>query len=439
MYPATLHFRQSVRQPIDRTSIADPYAAVRREMSRLKHPNGDGQTVAVTGSSRGIANIVPITRAVVDHFKDLGYRPFLVPAMGSHAGGTAEGQEKLLADYGLSETSLGCPVRSSMETVVLGELNIESGAESGKQGTDSSSATNAVQNPHPASSSPFPHRCPIHFDRIAAEAAHVFLLNRVKSHTRFTGSIESGLLKMLMIGLGKAAGASIYHRAIADERFPVVIRQVASFLMQKISLLGGLGIVEGITDNGDSGTACVRALAVDELETGEEELLALSKRLMPHLPLEEIDLLIVEQIGKNISGTGMDTNAIGRKFDDHKAVGSERPRIRCIAVLGLTPETAGNANGIGMAEFCLSSVLREIDWSATRLNALTAGHAAAAMVPLDYETETEIIEAARLAVGQTDVATLRIIRIRDTAHLAEFEASESLREELLRQGFEIVG
>ena len=396
------------RQPIDRTSIDDPYEETRREMRRLHLSVEFGQTVAVTASSRGISDIASITRAVVDHFKELGLRPFLVPAMGSHAGGTAESQLHLLADYGLTEDILGCPIRSSMETVVLGELVIES--EHG------------------------PMTCPVHFDRIAAEADHVFPVNRIKSHTRFTGPIESGLLKMLMIGLGNAEGASAYHRAVSDDRFSTVVRQVADFLMQKTSVLGGLGIVE----NGEGKTACLRALHAEELQTEEEKLLILSKRLTPRLPFEEIDLLFIGQIGKNISGTGLDSNVVGRKFDDHKAVKGERPRVHYIAVLGLTPETAGNANGIGMAEFCLRSVLQKIDWQKTRFNAMTANHVSAAMVPLDFETETEILEAAWLSLGRPDPATMRVVWIRDTLHLEEITATESLRDEVLRQGFEMI-
>ncbi|MDR3197058.1 MAG: DUF362 domain-containing protein [Planctomycetaceae bacterium] len=403
-------------QHLDKRAITDPYTETRLEMRKLRFSVRKGQTVAVTASSRGISNIVPIMCGVVDHFRESGLEPFIVPAMGSHAGGTAESQRQLLYGYGLTESVVGCPIRSSMETIVLGELRIDSSVRVDSHGTASSDCI------------------PVHFDRTASEADHVFLVNRIKSHTRFSGTIESGLLKMLMIGLGNACGAGIYHRAISDDRFSAVIRRVADFLMQKISLLGGLGIVE----NGEGQTALLKALHASELLAGEEKLLLLAKTLMPRLPFQEIDLLLIEQIGKNISGTGFDSNIVGRKFDDHKAVRGEKPVIHCIAVLGLTPETAGNANGIGMAEFCLSSVLREIDWRKTRLNAITANHVSAAMVPLDYQTEAEIINAAWQTLGQPKPENFRVVWIRDTLHLETITASEALRKEVIKSEYEII-
>ncbi len=389
-----------IHQMFDKTAVADPYMETRREMGRLRFDGlRPGATVAVTASSRGIRDIVPITRGVVDHFKEIGLVPWIVPAMGSHAGGTAESQQRLLEHYGITAESVGCPIRSSMETVNLGNFDIGEG-----------------------------ETCPVHFDRIASEADHVFLVNRIKPHTRFSGPIESGLLKMLMIGLGNATGASAYHRAVSDDRFPVVIRKVADFLMQKISVLGGLGIVE----NSEGRTAAVQAIAAGELVAEEEKLLALAKKLMPRLPFDEIDLLIIDRIGKNISGTGFDTNVVGRKFNDHKAVHGEKPVVHRIAVRSLTTETDGNANGIGMAEFCLSSLLPEIDVEKTRMNAITADHVSAAMIPLDYDTEEEIIDAAWRSLGSPDPSTFRVAWIRDTAHLEEMIVSEALYREFER-------
>ncbi|MDR0337505.1 MAG: DUF362 domain-containing protein [Planctomycetaceae bacterium] len=407
----TFQFHQS----FDKQSIADPYAATRSEMQQLRFSVRQGQTVAVTASSRGISNIVPIMRGVVDHFRELGLKPFIVPAMGSHAGGTAKSQRQLLDNYGLTESVLGCPIQSSMETVILGELRLNTSHTGYNNSNDDSDCI------------------PVHFDQMASEADHVFLVNRIKSHTRFTGTIESGLLKMLMIGLGNAQGAGIYHRAISHDRFSTVIRQVADFLMSKISLLGGLGIVE----NSEGQTALLKTLHAPDIAAGEEKLLRLAKTLMPRLPFREIDLLFIRQIGKNISGTGFDSNIVGRKFDDHKAVHGETPIVHCIAVLGLTPETAGNANGIGMAEFCLSSVLREIDWQKTRLNAMTANHVSAAMIPLDYPTEEEIINAAWQTLGRPKPEYFRVVWICDTLHLETITASEALRREVVNAGYKI--
>ena len=403
MFPLkTFHMRRR----FDKTAIADPYAETRREMDAISLEGvQQGQSVAITASSRGITDIVPITKAVVDHFTEIGLRPVIVPAMGSHAGGTAASQEQLLRDAGLTGDCLNCPIHSSMETVVLGELDVGDGIS-----------------------------CLVHFDRIAAEADHVFLVNRIKSHTRFAGPIESGLLKMLMIGLGNAVGASIYHRAVADDRFSAVIRRVAGFIMSKRSVLGGVGIVE----NAEGQTATVRAIAAGNLFDEEEKLLALSKRLMPRLPFDEIDLLFIDRIGKNISGTGFDTNVVGRKFNDHRAVRGEKPVVRRIAVLGLTPETHGNATGLGIAEFCLTSLLKGIDVTATRLNAITADHVSAAMIPLDYETEEEIIAAAWHSLGSPEPSDFRVLWIQDTQHLEEMVASEALLKNL-PSGIEVLG
>ncbi|MDR1964421.1 MAG: DUF362 domain-containing protein [Planctomycetaceae bacterium] len=421
------------RQRLDKRSVADPYTETRREMQQLRFSVRKGQTVAVTASSRGISDIVPITCGVVDHFKESGLKPFIVPAMGSHAGGTAESQRQLLLDYGLTESVLGCPIRSSMETVLLGELQIDP-INQVNQIKPVTQIDQIENNRIDFSDTIYRDRIPVYFDRLASEADHVFLVNRIKSHTRFTGSIESGLLKMLMIGLGNADGAGVYHRAVSDDRFSVVIRRVADFLSQKISLLGGLGIVE----NGEGKTALLKAIHAPDIANEEEKLLILSKSWMPRLPFDEIDLLFIERIGKNISGTGFDSNVVGRKFDDHKALRGEKPVVHCIAVLGLTPETAGNANGIGMAEFCLSSVLREIDWQKTRFNAITARHVSAAMIPLDYETEKEIIEAAWQTLGRPDLNDFRVVWIRDTLHLETITASESFRNKVIESGYEII-
>ncbi len=380
-----------VRQRWETTCIENVAAEVRKQLDSLfrSHPPAPGKTVAITAGSRGIKNIDTITKAVVDFFKELGLKPFLVPAMGSHGGATAQGQSELLARYGITEEAVGCPIRSSMETAVLGNLGAD---------------------------------LPIHCDRYAAEADHVFLVNRIKPHTRFAGPIESGLSKMLMIGLGKEIGASLYHRVLSVDSFDETIRRVVSLIRGKTNLLGGLGIVENVLDQ----TAILRATPPDEIENTDGELLVLAREMMPRLPFEEIDLLFIDRIGKNISGTGMDSNVVGRKFDDHKAVPGDRQIVHCIAVRGLTPETGGNANGIGMAEFCLGSVLKAMDVHETRINAIAANHVSAAMLPLDYDSEEEILEAARRTLGFENADEMKILRIRDTLHLETLLCSESL-------------
>jgi hypothetical protein len=270
---------------------------------------------------------------------------------------------------------------------------------------------------------------PVHFDRHAFEADHVVVVNRVKPHTRFVGDIESGLMKMLLIGLGKCAGATVYHRAIQDYSFAQIIRSVAGEVLAKCHILCGLGIVENAFEQ----TARIEAVRPEEFEVREKELLVLARQWMARLPFERVDLLLVDRIGKNISGAGLDTNVVGRKFDDHKAVDGELPKVKLIAVRGLTPETHGNAVGLGIVEFCKSRVLREMDVAVTRLNALVASQVSAAMLPLDYETDREILDLALGMIGLTERPDARLMWIQDTLHLHEIECSAAYLQEAQRR------
>ncbi len=382
-----------VRQIFSTERLDDIAGQVDRQLASLQLDQRvrPGETVAITAGSRGVANIATILRATVEHFQKLRAEPFLVPAMGSHGGGTAEGQLEVLASYGITEQSMGCPIRSSMETVVVGET---------REGF------------------------PVHFDRHAFEADHVVICNRVKPHTRFAGPIESGLMKMMLIGLGKKNGAEVYHRAIVDYSFAQIIRSVVDQVLAHCGILAGLAILENAHDE----TARIEAVLPGEFESREVELLRMAKQGMARLPFARVDLLLIDRIGKNISGTGLDTNVVGRKFDDHKAVEGELPKVRLIAIRDLTPETHGNAVGMGIAEFCKSGLLRETDLAATRLNAITAEHASAAMAPLDYETDREILEAA-LPGSPDDRRRSRVLWIADTLHLGEVECSEAYWEE----------
>ena len=296
--------------------------------------------------------------------------------MGSHGGGTADGQRQLVEAFGITEQYVGCPIRSSTETVVVGTSRL------------------SVQ-PIPAARAwrdachHKPH-FPIHFDRLAFEADHVVVCNRVKPHTGFAGPIESGLLKMLTIGLGNPEGATIYHRAMLDFGFDRIVRRAAAEVLAKCHILAGVAVVENAYDQ----TARIEAVPPEQFEARESELLVLAKRLLPRLPFSHVDVLLIDRIGKEISGTGLDPNVVGRKFNDHKAVEDEFPKVKRIAVRSLTPQSHGNAIGIGMVEFCRSQLLAQIDVAATRLNALTSGHISAAMMPLDYPTDCEMLSAA---------------------------------------------
>jgi len=393
-----------LRQHFDATHVDNVPAEVERQLARLALGTRirPGQTVAVTVGSRGIANMAVILRAAVAHLRRLGAEPFLVPAMGSHGGATVGGQRRLIESYGVTEEFVGCPIRSGLETVVV-------------------CCT--------------PEGIPVHFDRHAFEADHVLVFNRVKPHTMFAGPIESGLMKMMLIGLGNHEGARIYHRAIQQYSFEQIIASAAGEVLRRCRVVAGLAVVE----NGYEQTARIEAIRPEDFFDGEKALLRLARRLMARLPFDDVDVLVIDQIGKDISGTGMDANVIGRKYNDHAAVEGETPRVRRICVRGLSPASGGNALGIGMAEFCRSRVLRQADWPATRANVLTSGHVAAAMPPLDYETDREMLEAALSVIGLTEPVDARVLWIRDTLHLEEMECSAAYLEEAKRrEGVEIL-
>ncbi|MDZ7620456.1 MAG: [Fe-S]-binding protein, partial [Patescibacteria group bacterium] len=379
-----------IRQRFDASRAADVADEVRRELAKLDlgRRARPGQSVAVTVGSRGIANLAEIVRAAVGFLRGLGLEPFLVPAMGSHGGGTAEGQRALIEGYGVTEARMGCPIRSCMDTVIVCRT-----AEG----------------------------FPIHFDRLAFEADHVLVLNRVKPHTNFVGEIESGLMKMLLIGLGKREGATVYHAAILDYSFGQIIRGVAHEVLRRCHILAGLAIVENAYDQ----TARIEAVAPEEFEPREKELLKLARRSMARLPFDDVDVLLIDRIGKDVSGTGLDTNVVGRKFNDHRAMEGETPRVKRICLRGLTAATHGNAVGLGMAEFCRARLVRETDLAATRLNAMVANHVSAAMLPLDYETDRAMLTAALSTIGLTPPGDARLHWISNTLHLEELECSSA--------------
>jgi len=385
-YPQIFRVRQKFDAP--QIAVEDIASEVHNELKRLAlgRTIRPGQSVAVTAGSRGIANIHLVIRAIVEHLQSLEAKPFVVPAMGSHGGGTAAGQRSILEGYGITEEYVGCPIRSSMETVIV---------------------TRTAEG------------IPVHFDRYAYEADHVFVCGRVKPHTGFVGDIESGLMKMMLIGLGKHEGAKIYHRAIQNYSFGQIVRSVAGHVLEKCRIVAGLGLVE----NGYDQTALVKAVLPNELEAREKELLILAKKWLPKLPFPEVDILLVDRIGKNISGSGMDTNVIGRKKDDHRAQPDERPQVKRIIVRGLTPETHGNACGIGMAEFAHSRAVREVDTHITRINALTGSHPTAAMIPIHFETDRELLDAAISTIGLIEPEDTRLLWIPNTLNLGEVECS----------------
>jgi hypothetical protein len=377
-----------VRQNFPATVVENIPATVNAELTGLDLGKRvkPGQSVAVTCGSRGIANIAVIIKACIDHLKLLGAKPFIVPAMGSHAGGTAEGQKALIADYGVTEEAMGCPIKATMETVIVCEA-----AEG----------------------------FPVHFDKNAFGADHVLVVGRIKPHTMFAGEVESGLMKMMLIGLGKHNGAIIYHQVIKNYSFAQIIRSVAKEVLDKCRILAGLGIVENAYDQ----TGLIKAVGSHEFEARESELLSIAKEWLPRLPFKLADVLLVDEIGKNLSGTGMDTNVIGRKYNDHEPRDFEFPKVKRIIVRDLTEETHGNASGIGIAEFCRSRVVEKTDNHNTWVNCLTAGHVTACMVPIHFPTDYELVDKAIPTVGLVTAETSKLIWIHNTLELSEVECS----------------
>ena len=379
-----------VKQHFDAPVLEDIPGGVRSEMAKLDLGKRvkTGDSVAVSVGSRGIANIALITKTVIEELKTLGAQPFVVPAMGSHGGGKAEAQRAIVEGMGVTEDYIGAPIKATMDVEQVGE-------------TDDGVA--------------------VYFDKYAYEADHVIVAGRVKPHTSFTGEIESGLHKMMLIGLGKHKGAALYHQAIIHYSFDRIVRAVGQTVIEKCGVLFGLGIVENQYDQ----TALVRAVEPSEFVEGEKELLMLAKRWMPVIPFDRVDLLIVDRIGKNISGSGMDTNVIGRKYNDHHAAEKEFPKVTRIMVRDLTDETHGNACGFGMAEFAHKRAVDKVDREITYINSMTGNHPSAASIPIHFDTDREIMEKALKTVGLAEPGKEKIVRIHDTLDLVEILASEA--------------
>jgi hypothetical protein len=390
-----------VQQRFAGPRLADIPAGVRAALGAVDLPIKRGDTVAVGAGSRGIANIATIVRAAVDELKARGARPFIFPAMGSHGGATAEGQRDVLAHYGITEATMGCEIRASMDVVQVGEaLGL-----------------------------------PVWQDRIAAEADWIGLVNRIKPHTDFKGSIESGLFKMMTIGLGKYRGAIQYHRANVNHGYETVITAVGREVLAKARIGFGLGIVE----NGYDETAKVEAFAAGDLEAGERRLLKEAREWMARLPFSPIDVLVVEEMGKNISGAGMDTNVIGRPSNPHEPFPAD-PKILWIAALDLTEESYGNATGIGNADFTTRRLVEKIDMKMTLINCITACSPNGAKVPATYDTDREAIETALSCIGLTPPEKARVIRVKNTLLLGEIECSEAYGPEIAkRSDLEVIG
>jgi hypothetical protein len=359
-----------------------------------------GKRIAVGVGSRGISNLKTIVSAVLKELRQRGATPFIVPAMGSHGGSTPEGQAHILEGYGITPSSMGLPFETSMETVRLGL-------------TDDG--------------------IPVNFSACALKADWIFPVNRVKPHTDFFGTLGSGLMKMMAIGFGKQAGAAACHAAASRLGHERVIRQVARMVLKSVPILGGLAILE----NQFHDTAELVLLTPETLEEEEARLLVRARTLMPKLPFEDIDLLIVDQIGKNISGAGMDPNVVGRSVNGYSsslaAVPDMGPRISRIFVRGVTQASDGNAVGIGMADFTTTATVRTINSQFTYVNALTALTPQMAKIPIHFDTDREVVERALQTLALDDPSSARVIHIRDTLSLEVLRVSNAYTDHLSRR------
>ncbi|MBI5394346.1 MAG: DUF362 domain-containing protein [Verrucomicrobia bacterium] len=383
-----------LQQIFDAPSVADPAAATREAMAALpaaKFIKG-GMTVAVGAGSRGIANYDVIVRTVCEELKKLGAKPFIVPAMGSHGGATAEGQLDVLAHYGITEAAMGVPIKSSMEVVELGrdpELGFI-----------------------------------VYQDRNAAGADAIVVVNRIKPHTDFHGLVESGLMKMAAIGLGKQKGAHQFHQASARMHHDKALLAVGREVLKLSKIVFGIGIVE----NQSHRTARIAAVPSAAMEREEPKLLEEARRLMPRLPFEEIDLLVVDEIGKNFSGTGLDTNVIRR--EPHGSFLMPGPNaVRAIYLRSLHPDSYGNAVGVGLADFIHDRLLRAMDEKATWVNTITALTPVNARVPMHFPTDREALEVALATSGLPDTRKLKALWIKNTLSCETMLASEAYLEE----------
>ena len=380
-----------VRQRFDAPRINNVPAEVELQLSSLSLEDTikPGQSVAISAGSRGIANIHVIIKAIAGHVKHLGAEPFIVPAMGSHAGGTSEGQEALLAGYGVTEDKMGAPVRATMDTVVVAEL--EGGTK-------------------------------VHMDKYAHDADGVVLINRVKPHTSFRGEIESGIVKMMTIGMGKINGATSLHGNHPITEFGDALPRAAKAIMECQPFLFGIGMVEDAFDD----TAIIQALPAETLFEEETKLQANAKELMAKIYIEDIDVLVIDEIGKEISGAGADPNVIGNPGTP----GFEVPRVKKIVILELTEKTHGNAAGIGSAHVITHRLLRRVDFASTYANMVTATALEGARVPIPMKTAEDAVRLAVKTLIGVEPEDARIVRIRNTLSLGEIEVSEPILKDL---------
>ena len=381
-----------VRQKFDAPQVRDVAAATREALEPLRQRVSTGMRIALTAGSRGIHDKPEVLRAAGDWLRSLGAEPFVVPAMGSHGGATVEGQVELLASLGVTEGSVGMPIEATMETVELGRV---------------------------------PDGPTVHLDANAAAADAIIAINRVKAHTDFQGEIESGLAKIVAIGLGKQRGAEGIHR-YGPRNLAVWVPKVARAILDTGKVLGGLAIIENAYDR----AADIALLGPDEIAgPGETAVLERAKALMAGIPFDDLDVAVIDEMGKNISGAGMDTNVIGRMMI-RGSQEFERPHIANIAVLDVTESSHGNAIGVGLADFIPFRILEKVNLRSAYVNAMTSGLGGPqrGQIPMALPTDRDAVAASLLTCGRADLENARVIRVRSTLDLERLLVSESLRD-----------
>lgn len=389
-----------IHQEFVTTPPVYPAETIASELSRIgvRQRLKAGATVAVAVGSRGITDIAAIVKCILAELKAMGAAPFILPAMGSHGGATATGQKEVLRKLGISPKSMGFPVRATMEVVQLGTL----------------SAPGTV--------------VPLFMNKLAWKADHVVVVNRIKKHSAFGGDFGSGMMKMIAIGLGNHIGAGIYHKAFVSLGYPPVIRPAAQHILETGKILFGVGIVE----NGFRNTAAITVAPADELIKTEIALMKQANRYMPRLPVDEIDILLIDEMGKDIHGSGLDPNVHGRHYglSEKTAAGI---RIKRIIVCDLTDNSLGNAMGIGYADFVTQRLMDKIDLKTTHINAITSMGPEDVRIPITLETEREAIDAALSTIGLKTPENAKLVWLKNTSELQEFIVTEPCLAALQKQ------
>ena len=382
-------YRVKISHP--QRGLENPVAVLNAKLQKILPRTGikPGHTVAIGVGSRGIANISQLVTALCRYIREMGASPFIIPAMGSHGGGTPDGQVQVLHKLGISEARCGVPILSSMSVDRVGQVMGE---------------------------------VPVFFSREALAMDHAICINRIKPHTKFKGPVESGLYKMLCIGMGKHQGALIYHNMALKHGFFPLLKAMGDEIVQKTNIRFGIAVVEDFFDQ----TMDIEPVLASDIFAREPALLAAAWDQFPRLPFNELDVLVIQRIGKEISGSGMDPNVTGRTFDFMEDDFSDNLKVGRIAILNLSEKTAGNGIGLGNADIITEKVFKSLDYESTLMNAMTSMSLRKAFIPIRLPSDEKAIQAAFTTLGPLDPLSTRAVIIKDTLHVQEFWASQAL-------------